>query len=108
MWQMLQRSEPDDFVIGTGESHSVREFAELAFAYVGLDWRKYVKVDPTYFRPAEVDDLCADCSKARKVLGWEPQTTFRELVEMMMDADLAILQNRVDGGVAAIAAGPRE
>jgi len=108
MWLMLQRSEPDDFVIGTGEAHSVQEFAELAFARVGLDWRRYVKVDPRYFRPAEVDNLCADCSKARKVLGWEPQTTFRQLVDMMVDSDLSILQNRVEGGMAAIAASPRE
>jgi GDPmannose 4,6-dehydratase len=108
MWMMLQRECPDDFVIGTGQAHSVRDFAELAFARVGLDWRDYVTVDPLYFRPAEVDNLCADCSKARKALGWQPQTTFPELVEMMVDSDLAILQNRMDGGMAAISATPRE
>jgi GDPmannose 4,6-dehydratase len=108
MWMMLQQPEPDDYVIGTGEAHSVREFAETAFAHVGLDWRDHVKVDPRYFRPAEVDFLQADPSKARRRLGWEPEVGFRELVAMMVDADVAQLQERVDGGLAAIAMAPRE
>jgi GDPmannose 4,6-dehydratase len=88
MWQMLQRDEPADYVIATGEPHSVREFAELAFAHVGLDWQRYVKTDPEFLRPAEVDHLVGDASKAKRDLGWEPRHTFRELVEMMVDADL--------------------
>jgi GDPmannose 4,6-dehydratase len=108
MWAMLQQDEADDYVIGTGESHSVREFAEAAFSHVGLDWRDYVEVDPRYFRPAEVDDLCADVSKARRALKWEPAVGFRELVGMMVDSDLAALQRKVKGGMAAIAAIPRE
>jgi GDPmannose 4,6-dehydratase len=108
MWAMLQQDEADDYVIGTGESHSVREFAEAAFSHVGLDWRDYVEVDPRYFRPAEVDDLCADVSKARRALKWEPEVGFRELVGMMVDSDLAALQRKVKGGMAAIAAIPRE
>jgi GDPmannose 4,6-dehydratase len=108
MWTMLQQETPDDYVIGTGESHSVREFAEIAFAHVGLDWRDHVEVDSRYFRPAEVDDLCADPSKARRVLGWEPEVTFRGLVGMMVDADLAALEQQVKGGMSTIATVPRE
>lgn len=89
MWLMLQQDEPEDFVVGTGETHSVREFCELAFAHVGLDYRDYVVQDPRLFRPAEVDLLVADPSKARKKLGWEPEVSFEELVKMMVDADLA-------------------
>ena len=88
MWRMLQQEEPDDYVIATGETHSVREFCEEAFSYVGLDWQEYVKVDQKYFRPAEVDLLLGDPSKSRRVLGWEPQVTFKELARMMVDADL--------------------
>jgi GDPmannose 4,6-dehydratase len=88
MWRMLQQDEPDDYVIATGETHSVREFCEEAFSYVGLDWRDFVKVDPKYFRPAEVDLLLGDSSKARRVLDWEPLVTFKELARMMVDADL--------------------
>ena len=102
MWSMLQQDSPDDYVIGTGESHSVREFAELAFGRLGLDWQKYVKVDPRYFRPAEVNALRADASKARRVLGWQPRTTFRELVEMMVDADLRSLEQSIKGGVESL------
>jgi GDPmannose 4,6-dehydratase len=108
MWLMLQQDEPDDYVIGTGESHSVREFAEAAFAHVGLDWREHVKVDTRYFRPAEVDYLEADPSKARRALGWAPDVSFRELVAMMVDADMAELQLRIDGGLSAIATTRRE
>ena len=88
MWRMLQQDAPDDYVIATGETHSVREFCEEAFSYVGLDWKDFVQVDPKYFRPAEVDLLLGDASKARRVLGWEPKVTFKELAHMMVDADL--------------------
>jgi GDPmannose 4,6-dehydratase len=88
MWRMLQQDEAEDFVIATGETHSVREFSELAFAHVGLDPERYVKTDPEFLRPAEVDHLVGDASKARAELGWEPRHSFRELVEMMVDADL--------------------
>jgi GDPmannose 4,6-dehydratase len=89
MWLMLQQDKPDDFVIGTGVIHSVQEFVEIAFAHLALDWRDHVVIDPDLYRPAEVDVLQADWSRARDVLGWEPETTFEELVEMMVEADLA-------------------
>jgi GDPmannose 4,6-dehydratase len=88
MWLMLQQAEPRDFVIATGEMHSVREFLELAFQMVGRDWKDHVEIDPRYFRPAEVDELCGDASQAATQLGWRPQTTFRSLVEIMLRADL--------------------
>ena len=88
MWLMLQQDQPDDYVIATGVCHSVRELVDIAFARVGLDWQKYVRVDPALLRPAEVDHLLGDSSKARKVLGWSPQVDFRQLIEMMVDADL--------------------
>jgi GDPmannose 4,6-dehydratase len=88
MWRMLQADEPDDFVIATGEAHTVREFCELAFGHVGLDWEKYVEVDPRYFRPAEVDYLLGDPSKAQRVLGWKPALSFPELVTLMVDEDV--------------------
>ncbi len=88
MWKMLQRAQPDDFVIGVGESHSIREFLEEAFSYAGLDWREHVKIDPKYFRPTEVEALRADSSKAREALGWEPKVSFRDLVRIMVDADM--------------------
>jgi GDPmannose 4,6-dehydratase len=88
MWLMLQQEQPDDYVIATGETHSVREFLEEAFTYVGLDWRDHVVIDPKYLRPAEVDLLLGDATKARTKLGWKPQVTFRELVHLMVDADL--------------------
>ena len=88
MWMMLQQKEPEDFVVGTGESHSVRELCDLAFSHVGLDYRKYVVQDPKFFRPAEVDLLVADPTKARQKLGWTPRVSFAELVAMMVDADL--------------------
>jgi GDPmannose 4,6-dehydratase len=96
MWLMLQQPEPDDYVIATGESHSVRELVEVAFGHAGLDWQKHVRLDPALIRPAEVDHLIGDASKARRVLGWEPSVTFRGLVEMMVDADLARLGSRRD------------
>jgi len=86
-------------VVGTGESHSVREFAELAFAYVGLDWRDYVRTDPRFMRPAEVDHLLADATKARTVLGWRPTVSFRELVEMMVEADLRLEREKAARGL---------
>jgi len=89
MWRMLQAEEPGDYVIGTGETHTVREFCEITFGRVGLDYNQYVVVDPRFFRPAEVDILLADPTKAKTVLGWEPKTTFRGLAEMMVDADMA-------------------
>jgi GDPmannose 4,6-dehydratase len=85
---MLQQDEPDDYVIATGETHSVREFCEEAFSHVGLDWNDFVQVDSRYFRPAEVDVLLGDASKARRVLGWEPKVTFKELARLMVEADL--------------------
>jgi GDPmannose 4,6-dehydratase len=91
MWHMLQQPTPEDYVIGTGETHTVRELCEIAFAHVGLDWTQYVTVDAQFVRPAEVDVLCADPSKARRQLGWRPRVGFAELVRMMVDADLARL-----------------
>jgi GDPmannose 4,6-dehydratase len=88
MWLMLQQPEPGDFVIATGEMHSVREFVEHAFSAVGLDWQDHVEIDPRYFRPTEVDELCGDASKAQRVLGWRTQTTFDELMRIMLNADL--------------------
>jgi GDPmannose 4,6-dehydratase len=88
MWRMLQQDEPRDYVIGTGETHSVRELCEVAFSHAGLDWRKYVKVDPKFVRPAEVDQLLADAGEARRDLGWAPRVSFEALVKMMVDADL--------------------
>ena len=94
MWRMLQHDKPEDFVIGTGESHSVQELVEEAFRCVGItDWQKYVVQDPALLRPAEVDHLIADASKAKKVLGWEPKVKFKELIKMMVEADLALLSD---------------
>ncbi|HEY58074.1 MAG TPA: GDP-mannose 4,6-dehydratase [Anaerolineae bacterium] len=98
MWLMLQQDEPEDYVVGTGETHSVREFCEIAFSHVGLDYRDYVVQDPRFFRPAEVDLLVADPTKARKKLGWEPTVSFEELVKMMVDADLALLREHLETG----------
>jgi GDPmannose 4,6-dehydratase len=97
MWLMLQADQPDDYVIATGETHSVRDFLELAFDRVQLDWRKHVKIDPKYYRPTEVDLLIGDASKAKIALGWEPKVRFVELAHMMVDADLAIERERLDG-----------
>src|SRR5215471_498018 len=93
MWLMLQRDEPDDYVIATGEAHSVREFVQEAFSYAGLDWRKHVEIDSKYYRPAEVDLLVGDASKAKSKLGWAPRTRFKDLVRLMVDADVATLGN---------------
>jgi GDPmannose 4,6-dehydratase len=88
MWLMLQQPKADDFVIATGETHSVQELLELAFSYAGLDWKRHVDIDPKLVRPAEVEYLCGDASKARKVLGWKPEVSFRQLIQTMMVADL--------------------
>ncbi len=92
MWLMLQQDHPDDYVVATGETHSVREFCQVAFNHVGLDWEKYVAVDPKFYRPAEVDLLVGDPSKAGRVLHWEPSVTFQQLVRIMVDADMTALQ----------------
>ncbi len=94
MWMMLQQDEPDDYVIATGETHSVRELLDVAFSHLGLDWQQYVEIDPRYFRPAEVDLLIGDATKAKTKLGWQPEITFKELVTTMVDADLAELKKR--------------
>lgn len=89
MWSMLQQPEPDDYVLATGETHSVREFLDEAFGHVGLDWKQYVKIEPHLFRPSEVDLLCGDSSRAKSKLGWKPKTTFKQLVKILMDAEMA-------------------
>jgi GDPmannose 4,6-dehydratase len=91
MWMMLQQDQPDDYVIATGETHTVQEFVEIAFGHAGLNWEEHVKLDPKFIRPAEVDLLIGDPTKAKKELGWEPSVDFRGLVEMMVDADIAAL-----------------
>jgi GDPmannose 4,6-dehydratase len=93
MWKMLQMDKPGDYVIATGESHTVREFCEAAFAHAGLDWREHVVVDPAYFRPTEVDLLLGDASKAKRELGWEATTKFHALVRVMVDADLELFRS---------------
>ncbi|MFT3842594.1 MAG: GDP-mannose 4,6-dehydratase [Myxococcaceae bacterium] len=98
MWRMLQQDAPDDYVIATHETHTVRELIAIAFARVGLDWQKYVEVDPAFVRPAEVDLLIGDYSKAKKQLGWEPKVRFKQLVEMMVDADIKRLEQRLAAG----------
>jgi GDPmannose 4,6-dehydratase len=103
MWMMLQRDQPDDFVIGTGETHSVREFVEEAFSYAGLDWRKHVRFDARYFRPAEVDTLCADPSKARRILNWHHRMGFQELVRLMVDRETEQLKLQMAGQPQAAA-----
>jgi GDPmannose 4,6-dehydratase len=102
MWLILQQDRPDDYVIGTGEAHSVRDFVKAAFSYVNLDWRDYVEIDSRYFRPAEVECLLADASKARAKLGWTPTTGFHELVRLMVEADIQSLETKLNGGRAAI------
>ena len=102
MWLMLQRDEPEDFVIASGESHSVREFVELAFGRVGLDWERYVTIDPRYFRPAEVESLCGDVSKAQAELGWQARTGFKELVALMVDDDIRLLADELSGRLVRV------
>ena len=91
MHMLLQQDKPDDYAIGTGESHSIRDFLDEAFGYVGMDWHKYVEIDPRYFRPTEVDYLLCDPTKANTKLGWTPRIKFHELVRIMIDADLELL-----------------
>ena len=92
MWMMLQQTSPGDYVIATGETHSVREFCEIAFDHVGLDWQRHVRVAERYLRPAEVDLLIGDAARAHEVLGWKPEISFEDLVRMMVDADVAALK----------------
>jgi GDPmannose 4,6-dehydratase len=92
MWSMLQQENPEDYVIATGETHSVKELVEVAFSHLDLDYRDYVVSDPKLIRPAEVDVLIGDYTKAKKLLGWAPEVTFKELVQMMVDTDLALLK----------------
>ena len=99
MWLMLQQEKPDDYVIATGETHSVKEFLEEAFGHVKLDWKKYVEQDPRYLRPSEVDLLLGDGSKAKRQLGWAPKTKFRDLVKLMVDADIRLLKDHQEGRI---------
>jgi GDPmannose 4,6-dehydratase len=103
MWTMVQQDHPDDYVIATGQSHSIREFLNIAFGHVGLDWQKYVDIDARYYRPTEVDLLIGDYSKAKRQLGWKPKTSFEELVRLMVDADIRLLQDQRDGRTRVIA-----
>jgi GDPmannose 4,6-dehydratase len=103
MWLMLQQDKPDDYVIATNETHSVREFLDLAFSHVNLDWKKHVEIDPRYYRPAEVDLLIGDFSKARRLLGWAPKTRFPDLVKLMVDADLQLLKDYREGRISVSA-----
>ncbi|HEX3800639.1 MAG TPA: GDP-mannose 4,6-dehydratase [Verrucomicrobiae bacterium] len=99
MWLMLQQDTPDDYVIATNETHSIREFLDHAFGHVGLDWNKYVEIDPRYYRPAEVELLIGDYSKAKRKLGWEPKIKFKDLVIDMVDADVKLLQDHLEGKI---------
>jgi GDPmannose 4,6-dehydratase len=99
MWLMLQQDKPDDYVIATNETHTIREFLDVAFGHVGLDWEKYVEIDKRYYRPAEVDLLIGDPSKAEKQLGWKPKTTFEELTKLMVDSDIDLLNKQLSGKV---------
>jgi len=97
MWMMLQQHKPDDFVIATGETHTVKEFTEIAFSHAGLDWKKFVKTDKKFLRPAEVDCLVGDASKAKKILGWKPKINFQQLVKMMVDSDMELIEKEANG-----------
>src|SRR5260370_22940422 len=104
MWMMMQSAQADEFVIATGETHSVQQLVEVAFDCAGLDWKKYVEIDPKLVRPAEVDYLCGDATKARRVLGWKPVVSFQQLIEMMVEADLkAFKQSASTRTVTAVA-----
>ena len=105
MWQILQQDRPDDYVIATGETHSVKEFCAEAFDRVGLDWSEFVEIDKRYYRPAEVDLLIGDASKAKQILGWTPRTNFKDLVTLMVDADIKMLQDQLAGKVATVDVG---
>jgi GDPmannose 4,6-dehydratase len=97
MWMMLQQEQPDDYVVATGETHSVQEFLERVFDRLELDWRKYIQTDPRYLRPAEVDLLQGESAKARRLLGWQPKINFQQLVEMMVEADLELAERELRG-----------
>ncbi len=98
MWLMLQQEKPEDYVVATGKSHTVRELCQAAFGHVGLDYRKYVDIDPRYYRPTEVDDLRGDAYKAERQLGWRPKTSFEELIRLMMEADLELAEREKRAG----------
>lgn len=100
MWLMLQQDKPDDYVVATNETHTIKEFLDVAFKRVGLKWEDYVEIDPKYYRPAEVELLIGDYSKAKKQLGWQPKTTFKELAELMVDADIELLDRALKGKVS--------
>jgi GDPmannose 4,6-dehydratase len=102
MWLMLQQDEPDDYVVATNETHSVKEFLEVAFSHVGLDWQKHVEIDPRYYRPAEVELLIGDYGKAKKKLGWEPKTKFDDLTRLMVDADVDLLRRHQEGKIKVV------
>jgi GDPmannose 4,6-dehydratase len=104
MWLMLQQERPDDYVIATGETHTVQECLDLAFRHLNLDWRKHVKIDPRYFRPTEVDLLIGDAAKAKKQLGWEPKVSFQQLVTMMVEADLKEERLKLEGSAKGVGA----
>ena len=97
MWMMLQAEQPDDYVIATGETHTVREFLDRAFGHLNLDWQRYVKIDPRYYRPTEVDLLIGDAAKAKRLLGWEPKVSFEDLVVMMVESDVRAERSILDG-----------
>jgi GDPmannose 4,6-dehydratase len=99
MWLMLQQDEPDDYVIATNETHSIREFLDVSFGHAGLDWKKYVEIDPRYYRPTEVELLIGDYSKAKKKLGWEPKIRFVDLAKLMVDADVQLLKDHLEGRI---------
>jgi len=99
MWRMLQQEKPDDYVVATNETHSVRQFLEVAFGHAGLDWRQHIEIDPRYYRPAEVDLLIGDYGKAKRQLGWEPKTRFVDLVKLMVDADVELLRRHREGQI---------
>ncbi|MBI3414656.1 MAG: GDP-mannose 4,6-dehydratase [Verrucomicrobia bacterium] len=99
MWLMLQQPQPDDYVIATNETHTIREFLDLAFGHIGIDWQKHVEIDPRYYRPAEVDLLIGDYSKAKRKLGWQPKTKFTELVKLMVEADIKLLRDHREGKI---------
>ena len=99
MWLMLQQEKPGDYVIATGETHTIRELLDVSFAHAGLDWKKHVEIDPRYYRPAEVELLIGDASKAKRQLGWEPKTKFADLARLMVDADIQLLSDQLSGKV---------
>jgi len=101
MWLMLQQKQPNDYVIATGETHSVKEFLDAAFDYVNIDWKKHVEIDKNYFRPTEVDYLLGDCSKAKKDLKWKPRVKFKQLVRMMVDSDMKLIEKQLYGSVGS-------